>query len=259
MDHPPSPTEPHTPVLASHAQIALRRWWHPLGNLHPAAVVGVLLDLPALHYGRTASTARHLLRPALPAFPVQQPADVQAHKSAWCAPQDIIDGLHSRGQRFVPIVEPVVHVKQGYATYDSGIAEDVFVKDVRGDPYLGQVAPSAACLLTVHVPCFLLACQGLDGVMNWEALAGASGGRSKGYRCSALRPGAERAACKEPVRGSAEGWSRLGSGGCGMHRGQSQQHAAAAGARFKGCEAANAVFHVEGAPAVLIVVSSMWS
>ena len=65
---------------------------------------------------------------------------VQHSSSHWlCALQAIINGLHSRGQRFVPIVEPVVHVQQGYAVYDSGIAADVFVKDVRGDNYLGQV------------------------------------------------------------------------------------------------------------------------
>ena len=65
---------------------------------------------------------------------------MQEVASYWlCALQAIINGLHSRGQRFVPIVEPVVHVQQGYAVYDSGIKDDVFVKDVRGDNYMGQV------------------------------------------------------------------------------------------------------------------------
>ena len=54
--------------------------------------------------------------------------------------QAIIDGIHARGQRFVPIVEPVVHIQPGYSVYDTGKAEGVFVNDVTGNPYVGQVS-----------------------------------------------------------------------------------------------------------------------
>ena len=53
--------------------------------------------------------------------------------------QGIVAGLHANGQRFVPIVEPVVHIRPGYSTYDSGITQNVFIKDVTGAPYIGQV------------------------------------------------------------------------------------------------------------------------
>ena len=81
-------------------------------------------------------------------FLVRQAGPVQKLASHWlCALQAIINGLHSRGQRFVPIVEPVVHVQQGYAVYDSGIKDDVFVKDVRGDNYMGQVTQCSTLVL----------------------------------------------------------------------------------------------------------------
>lgn len=53
--------------------------------------------------------------------------------------QSIIQGLHANGQRFVPILQPVVHISPGYQVYDSGSAADVFIKDVTGSPYVGQV------------------------------------------------------------------------------------------------------------------------
>ena len=47
--------------------------------------------------------------------------------------------LNKNGQRWVPILDPPIHIKPGYAAYDSGIAQDVFVKDITGHPYVGQV------------------------------------------------------------------------------------------------------------------------
>lgn len=38
-----------------------------------------------------------------------------------------------------PIVNAQVHKRPGYAPYDQGIKEDVFVKDVTGSPYVAQV------------------------------------------------------------------------------------------------------------------------
>ena len=47
--------------------------------------------------------------------------------------------LKRQNQRWVPILDPEIHVRKGYAAYDSGIANDVFVKDITGRPYVGQV------------------------------------------------------------------------------------------------------------------------
>ena len=54
--------------------------------------------------------------------------------------QTFVDLLHSRGQRWVPILDPCIHIRKGYAPYDSGIAQDVFIKDITGKPYVGQVS-----------------------------------------------------------------------------------------------------------------------
>ena len=37
-----------------------------------------------------------------------------------------------------PIVDPQMHIRRGYPPYDSGIQEDVFVKDCTDKPYVGQ-------------------------------------------------------------------------------------------------------------------------
>ena len=47
--------------------------------------------------------------------------------------------LKRQNQRWVPILDPEIHVRKGYAAYDSGIGNDVFVKDITGRPYVGQV------------------------------------------------------------------------------------------------------------------------
>lgn len=47
--------------------------------------------------------------------------------------------LDKNEQHWVPILDPPIHIKQGYGPYDSGIAAGVFVKDITGQPYTGQV------------------------------------------------------------------------------------------------------------------------
>ena len=63
--------------------------------------------------------------------------------------------LNKNGQRWVPILDPPIHIKPGYAAYDSGIAQDVFVKDITGHPYVGQVESvvHTALLHTVEAAC----------------------------------------------------------------------------------------------------------
>ena len=53
--------------------------------------------------------------------------------------------LRRQNQRWVPILDPSIHVNRGYAAYDSGIARDVFVKDITGRPYVGQVRTTCLC------------------------------------------------------------------------------------------------------------------
>ena len=54
--------------------------------------------------------------------------------------QDFVANLSDHGQRWVPIIDPPIHIKPGYAPFDTGIKQDVFVKDVAGNPYVGQVS-----------------------------------------------------------------------------------------------------------------------
>lgn len=61
-----------------------------------------------------------------------------------------VDGLHKNGMHFVPIIDPGIMVESGYDAYDKGVKQDIFVKDLSGNYYLGQVWPGP-----VHFPDFL--------------------------------------------------------------------------------------------------------
>lgn len=39
----------------------------------------------------------------------------------------------------VPILDPGIHVKPGYTPYDSGIKQGAFMRDLTGQPFVGQV------------------------------------------------------------------------------------------------------------------------
>lgn len=54
--------------------------------------------------------------------------------------QDFVKRLHAAGQRWIPITDAGVAAAEGYGAYEKGLAMDVFVKDNRGQPYLGQVS-----------------------------------------------------------------------------------------------------------------------
>ena len=54
--------------------------------------------------------------------------------------------LNKNGQRWVPILDPPIHIKPGYAAYDTGIAQDVFIKDITGNNYIGQVSAGTTTL-----------------------------------------------------------------------------------------------------------------
>ena len=62
------------------------------------------------------------------AFPVQEVAA-------------FVSRLHAGGQHFVTIVDPGIMVYEGYGAYEEGMQKDLFIKDLTGSPYLGQVWP----------------------------------------------------------------------------------------------------------------------
>ena len=51
----------------------------------------------------------------------------------------IVNDLHSRNMRFVPIVDPAIHTISPYPPYDRGLQMDVFIK-FRGTPIVGEVS-----------------------------------------------------------------------------------------------------------------------
>lgn len=53
--------------------------------------------------------------------------------------KSFVDKLHSNGQHFVPIVDPGIMVYPGYEAYERGVKEDLFIKDIKGNNFLGQV------------------------------------------------------------------------------------------------------------------------
>jgi alpha-glucosidase (family GH31 glycosyl hydrolase) len=55
--------------------------------------------------------------------------------------KEFVDDLHNKGQSFVPIIDPGIYIQNGYEAYDRGISEGLFVKDLSGGYYLGQVWP----------------------------------------------------------------------------------------------------------------------
>lgn len=55
--------------------------------------------------------------------------------------RDFVNQLHEQGQNFVPIVDPGIKIDKGYNAYDTGIASNIFVKDLQGTNYVSQVWP----------------------------------------------------------------------------------------------------------------------
>ena len=54
-----------------------------------------------------------------------------------------VDSLHANDQRFVPIIDPGIYVRDvSYDAYTEGLKQNVFVMDqTKNTPYLGQVWP----------------------------------------------------------------------------------------------------------------------
>jgi len=52
-----------------------------------------------------------------------------------------VSQLHANGQHFVPIIDPGIFIQEGYTAYDEGMEKDLFIKDMQGTGYMGQVWP----------------------------------------------------------------------------------------------------------------------
>lgn len=56
--------------------------------------------------------------------------------------QEFVERLHNSSRRFVPILDPGIPVLPGYKPYEEGIERDIFIRDVTGQPYIGEVRRS---------------------------------------------------------------------------------------------------------------------
>lgn len=53
--------------------------------------------------------------------------------------QKFVEGLHNNSRKFVPILDPGIPLLPGYAPYEDGLKRDIFIVDVTGQPYIGEV------------------------------------------------------------------------------------------------------------------------
>jgi hypothetical protein len=67
------------------------------------------------------------------------------------ASQAFRERLTAQKQRWVMILDPPIHIRKGYYPYDSGIKDNVFLMDISGKPYVGQVHTLNDC----KIPIFL--------------------------------------------------------------------------------------------------------
>jgi alpha-glucosidase (family GH31 glycosyl hydrolase) len=64
-------------------------------------------------------------------------------------PQAFVASLHRKDMKYVMIVDPGIKIDKGYPAYDRGLKADIFIKDVTGKSYVGQVCSTPASL---HYP-----------------------------------------------------------------------------------------------------------
>eukprot|EP00731_Ephydatia_muelleri_P031502 Em0023g9a len=55
--------------------------------------------------------------------------------------QSFVSDLHSKGMRYVVIVDPGIATETGYEPYDDGVQQGIFIKDQNGNIFVGKVWP----------------------------------------------------------------------------------------------------------------------
>jgi len=58
--------------------------------------------------------------------------------------RQLVEGLHKNGQHWIAITDAGVAADEGYAAYEDGEKEQVFIKSADGGSYLGQVGPGGS-------------------------------------------------------------------------------------------------------------------
>lgn len=56
----------------------------------------------------------------------------------------------------MPILDPVVHISTNYSPYHTGLAAGVFIRDLTGEPYIGEVGTLTSSLLDFIVQGIML-------------------------------------------------------------------------------------------------------
>ena len=84
------------------------------------------------------------------------PHSMQATRSRrfLCCLQAFVEKLHHSKQHFVLIVDPGIKIDPGYPAYDRGLKGKVFINDLTGEPYVGQVTAAFViwcCVIAVAV------------------------------------------------------------------------------------------------------------
>ncbi|WEK36987.1 MAG: glycoside hydrolase family 31 protein [Candidatus Pseudobacter hemicellulosilyticus] len=63
------------------------------------------------------------------------------NKERFPDPQQLVDSLNKMGFKVTLIVDPGIKVEKDYPAYESGLANDIFLKYADGQPYTGEVWP----------------------------------------------------------------------------------------------------------------------
>lgn len=63
-----------------------------------------------------------------------------------------IEKLHKQGQHYMVIMDPAIHNRTGYPTFDQGLQQDVFIKQASGDVFVGKVWPGYTAFPSFYAP-----------------------------------------------------------------------------------------------------------
>lgn len=80
----------------------------------------------------------------------------------------LVDAMHARGQHWMPLVNAGIAAAKGYAPFEDGTREGVWIKDDSGADFVGQVCVAA---------CITHACAG-------RARAGSASSSSRHLDCT---------------------------------------------------------------------------